>query len=163
MPSIAADVMPPAYPAPSPHGKIPLIFDNSLSSLTILTGDDVLLSTPSRIASSLLYPFMFFEKPSTHSFNASHISFEKILTLISKPDLEGVKYFIESDVKNQNKTTIKINANEEANILNKIYLPDHYSAMKELGRGRLLFYVKFKNSTAVINKTDFERLFNIKL
>lgn len=102
------------------------------------------------------YVQVFFDK-------AYGISFEKILTLISKPDLEGVKYFIESDVKNQNKTTIKINANEEANILNKIYLPDHYSAMKELGRGRLLFYVKFKNSTAVINKTDFERLFNIKL
>ena len=102
------------------------------------------------------YVQVFFDK-------AYGISFEKILTFLTEPDLEGKKYFIESDVKNQNKTTIKIHANEEANILNKVYLPEHYSVMKELGRGRLLFYVKFKNSMAVINDTEFKKLFDIKL
>lgn len=36
------------------------------------------------------------------------ISFRHILELISNPDLEDDKYFIEQDTKNQNKTTIKI-------------------------------------------------------
>ena len=77
--------------------------------------------------------------------------------------LEGKEYFIESDIKNQNKTTIKIRACNEANILKKVYLPEHYSEMKELERGRLLFYVKFKNSFSVINKQGFEQLFNFEL
>lgn len=48
------------------------------------------------------------------------ISFEKILKLISNPLLEGKEYFIESDIKNQNKTTIKIRANKEMNVLEKL-------------------------------------------
>lgn len=91
------------------------------------------------------------------------ISFKKILTLISNPELEGKEYFLESDVKNQNKTTIKIHASKEANILTKIDLPNHYSEMKELERGRLLFYVKFNNSLSTINKKGFESLFGFKL
>lgn len=102
------------------------------------------------------YVQVFFDK-------AYGISYEKILTLISQPDLEGVDYFLESDVKNQNKTTIKIHANTEENILEKIVLPEHFSQMKELGRGRLLFYVKFKNSISSINTESFERLCGIKL
>lgn len=102
------------------------------------------------------YVQVFFDK-------AYGISYEKILTLISQPDLEGVDYFLESDVKNQNKTTIKIHANTEENILEKIVLPEHFSQMKELGRGRLLFYVKFKNSVSSINTESFNRLFGINL
>lgn len=102
------------------------------------------------------YVQVFFDK-------AYGISYEKILTLISQPDLEGVDYFLEADVKNQNKTTIKIHAKTEENILEKIVLPEHFSQMKELGRGRLLFYVKFKNSISSINTESFERLFGIKL
>ena len=70
--------------------------------------------------------------------------------------MEGVDYFLESDVKNQNKTTIKIRANTEENILENISLPEHYSQMKELDRGRLLFYVKFKNSMSSINTGAFK-------
>lgn len=102
------------------------------------------------------YVQVFFDK-------AYGISYEKILTLISQPDLEGVDYFLESDVKNQNKTTIKIHANTEENILEKIVLPEHFSQMKELGRGRLLFYVKFKNSMSYLNTESFKRLFEINL
>lgn len=99
---------------------------------------------------------MFFDK-------AYGISYKKILDLISQPDLEGVDYFLEADVKNQNKTTIKIHANTEENILEKISLPEHFSQMKELGRGRLLFYVKFKNSVSSINAEAFNRLFGLDL
>ena len=102
------------------------------------------------------YIQVFFDK-------AYGISFERILSLIGDPALEGKEYFIESDVKNQGKTTIKINATHEKNILEKIFLPQHYSEMKELNRGRLLFYVKFKDSISVINKEEFENLLGIKL
>ena len=102
------------------------------------------------------YIQVFFDK-------AYGISFEKILSLLGNPKLEGKEYFIESDIKNQNKTTIKIRACNEANILKKVYLPEHYREMKELERGRLLFYVKFKNSFSVINKQGFEMLFNFEL
>lgn len=102
------------------------------------------------------YVQVFFDK-------AYGISYEKILQLISNPDLEGKEYFIEDDVKNQNKTTIKIHANKETNILSKVYLPEHSSAMKELGRGRLLYYVKFKNSASVINRVEFKNLFGFEL
>ena len=102
------------------------------------------------------YVQVFFDK-------AYGISYERILNLISQPDLEGVDYFLESDVKNQNKTTIKIHANTEENVLEKVVLPEHYSQMKELGRGRLLFYVKFKDSISSINASAFQRLFGIEL
>ena len=98
------------------------------------------------------YVQVFFDK-------AYGISFEKILSLISDPEKEDKEYFIESDIKNQNKTTIKIHANKEANVLTRIDLPEHYSAIKELWRWRLLFYVKFRNSVSIINKEDFKKLF----
>ena len=56
---------------------------------------------------------MFFDK-------AYGISFEKILSLISSPELEGIEYFVESDIKNQNKTTIKIHTSKANNVLEKI-------------------------------------------
>lgn len=102
------------------------------------------------------YLQVFFDK-------AYGISFEKILNLIGSPELEEKEYFIEADIKNQNKTTIKIHANKEECILEKVYLPEHYSDMKELGRGRLLFFVKFKDSVSTINSDAFERLFGFKL
>lgn len=102
------------------------------------------------------YIQVFFDK-------AYGISFERILSLIGDPALEGKEYFIESDVKNQGKTTIKINATHESNVLEKICLPEHYSEMKELNRGRLLYYVKFKDSISAINKNQFEKLLGIEL
>ncbi len=102
------------------------------------------------------YVQVFFDK-------AYGVPFSKILDFIGQPELEGKSYFIESDVKNQNKTTIKIQANKEVNVLNKVDLPDHFSVMKELGRGRLLFFVKFKNSIASINAIGFKELFGFDL
>ena len=85
------------------------------------------------------------------------ISFEKILELISDSDKEGEEYYIESDIKNQNKTTI-IRSNSGALIASKVYEPDHKSERKELNRGRLLFYVKFNGGMAVL---DIDNLKNI--
>ncbi len=102
------------------------------------------------------YVQVFFDK-------AYGISFEKILTLIGNPALEGKKYFIEADIKNQNKTTIKIKAKEEDNILENVCIPEHYSEMKELGRGRLLFFVKFKDSLSVLSRDAFKKLFGFEL
>lgn len=102
------------------------------------------------------YVQVFFDK-------AYGVSFEKILSLIGNSELEGKEYFIEGDIKNQNKTTIKIHANREMNVLEKVSLPKYYSEMKELGRGRLLYYVKFKNSFSIINKEECEHLFGFKI
>ena len=50
MPSMAAEVMPPAYPAPSPHGYSPLKADCPVSSLRIFTGEEVLKAPGMRAA-----------------------------------------------------------------------------------------------------------------
>lgn len=102
------------------------------------------------------YLQVFFDK-------AYGISYEDILRLICNEDLEGKDYFIESDVKNQNKTTIKIKADKGNNVLSKVDLPNHNSRMKELGRGRLLFYVTFENSVVTINTEEFKNLFGFEI
>ena len=102
------------------------------------------------------YLQVFFDK-------AYGISYEDILRLICNEDLEGKDFFIESDVKNQNKTTIKIKADRGKNVLSKVSLPRHKSKMKELGRGRLLFYVTFENSVITINQEEFKELFGFDI
>lgn len=103
------------------------------------------------------YLQVFFDK-------AYGVSYKDILKLISNDDLEGKDYFIESgDVKNQNKTTIKIKADRGRNVLSKVTLPNHKSKMKELGRGRLLFYVAFENSMVTINQEEFKNLFGFEI
>lgn len=102
------------------------------------------------------YLQVFFDK-------AYGISYEEILTLLCDEEAEGRDYFIESDVKNQNKTTIKIKPDKGKNILQKVSLPEHKSKMKELGRGRLLFYVTFEKSIVQINTKGFEELFGFSI
>lgn len=79
------------------------------------------------------------------------ISYENILSILSNPDNEGVKFFVEGDVKNQDKIVVKINSRDGIEIANKIDMPIHQSKMKELDRGRLLFYVTFKGGTAYLD------------
>lgn len=86
------------------------------------------------------------------------ISFEQILTLISDSNNEGVVFSVESDTKNQNKTTIKINSRSGTPIAYKIDEPSHKSVRKEMNRGRLLFYVAFKGGTAYL---DIDNLCNL--
>ncbi|MFZ5487980.1 MAG: AccI family restriction endonuclease [Pseudomonadota bacterium] len=78
------------------------------------------------------------------------LSFEEILGILATPKREGRDFFIEADEKNQGKVTFKINVQLGREVLNQVDLPEHASAMKELPQGRLLFYVKFKPSQAVV-------------
>jgi AccI restriction endonuclease len=86
------------------------------------------------------------------------ISFEQILKIISDPDNDGVIFSVETDTKNQNKTTIKINSKSGIPIASKVDEPLHESVRKEMDRGRLLFYVTFKGGTAYL---DIENLSTI--
>ena len=90
------------------------------------------------------YIQVFFDK-------AYSIAYEQILTIISDEANEDVLFFTEGDVKNQNKVTVKINPKEGIEIAAKVDLPEHRSKLKELDRGRLLYYVTFEGGTAYLN------------
>lgn len=92
------------------------------------------------------------------------VSFKQILELISNPDMEDKKFFVEQDRKNQNKTTIKIPSQDGVCLVTKALTePTHQSIRKELNKGRLLFYVKFEGGEACLDKTNFDQLFNCDL
>ncbi|WP_241673881.1 AccI family restriction endonuclease [Microcystis aeruginosa] len=65
------------------------------------------------------------------------------MALVSNDNNDGNNFSIERDVKNQGKTTIKINGQIGKEVIGKIDMPEHKSALEELDRGRLLFYVTF--------------------
>ena len=94
------------------------------------------------------YLQVFFDK-------AYVIPFRDILKIASDPAKEGVVFSVEEDVKNQGKTTIKIDVQVGKEILGKIDMPEHKSAMKELERGRLLFYVTFQNGRGYLDNNVF--------
>jgi len=96
------------------------------------------------------YLQVFFDK-------AYVISFKDILLLVSNDNNEENNFSIERDVKNQRKTTIKINIQIGKEILGRIDMPEHNSAMKELKRGRLLFYVKFIGGRGYLDHEIFIR------
>jgi len=96
------------------------------------------------------YLQVFFDK-------AYVISFQDILELVSNDDNEGNNFSIERDVKNQGKTTIKVNVKVGKEVIGKIDMPKHKSAMKELDRGRLLFYVTFKDGKGYLDHDVFMR------
>lgn len=86
------------------------------------------------------------------------ISFEQILSIISDSKNEGVVFSVETDTKNQNKTTVKINSKSGTLIASKVDEPVHKSVRKEMDRGRLLFYVTFQGGTASL---DVDNLIDI--
>jgi 5-carboxymethyl-2-hydroxymuconate isomerase len=90
------------------------------------------------------------------------ISFEQILKIISDTKNKGVIFSVEKDTKNQNKTTIKINSKSGVPIASKIDEPSHESVRKEMGGGRLLFYVTFKGGTAYLDINNLQSLLEIK-
>jgi type II restriction enzyme len=85
------------------------------------------------------------------------ISFKDILALVSNDNNDGNNFSIERDVKNQGKTTIKINGQIGKEVLGKIDMPEHKSALKELDRGRLLFYVTFAGGKGYLDNKIFLR------
>ncbi len=97
---------------------------------------------------------VFFDK-------AYGVSFEQILRLIAEPDKEGEFFEISKDVKNQNKTTIKINTRKTLQIAYRIDEPEHQSVRREMGRGRLLFYVRFRSGTAYLDIDNLKNLLGI--
>jgi hypothetical protein len=96
------------------------------------------------------YLQVFFDK-------AYVISFRDILELINNDDNEGNNFSIERNVKNQGKTTIHINVQIGKEIIGRIDMPEHKSAMKELERGRLLFYVLFEGGKGYLDREIFMR------
>lgn len=96
------------------------------------------------------YLQVFFDK-------AYVIPFQDILQITSDPKNEGVVFSIERDVKNQGKTTIKINVQVGKEILGRIDMPQHRSALKELARGRLLFYVTFHGGRGYLDSAVFSQ------
>ena len=91
------------------------------------------------------------------------ISFKYILEVISNPDNEGKKFSVEQDAKNQNKTTIKIPSQDGICLAEAVKEPNHSSVRKELSKGRLLFYVTFDGGEAILDKENFDELFNCNL
>lgn len=96
------------------------------------------------------YLQVFFDK-------AYIISFKNILELVSDDNNEETNFSIERDVKNQGKTTIKANVKIGKEVLGKIDMPEHTSSMKELDRGRLLFYVTFEGGKGYLDEEVFMR------
>lgn len=81
IPSTAADIIPPAYPAPSPQGYIPAILLTKFSFLGILTGEELRVSKPVKMLSGLAKPLSFVSKYASPSFkvvatNSGKISFK---------------------------------------------------------------------------------------
>jgi len=89
------------------------------------------------------------------------VAFKEILTLITDSEKEGDYYEISKDTKNQNKTTIKINTRKTHQIAYKVDEPKHKSVRREMGRGRLLFYVSFDEGTAYLDVDSIKKLLNI--
>lgn len=90
------------------------------------------------------------------------ISFEKILRTVSDSQNEGSVFSVESDTKNQNKTTIKIRSTYGTKIAARVDEPKHESVRKEMDRGRLLFYIKFHGGTAYLDVDNFKQILNIE-
>ena len=96
------------------------------------------------------YLQVFFDK-------AYLIAFEDILKIASDPGKEGGVFSIEKDVKNQRKTTIKINVKVGQELIGRIDMPEHSSELKELERGRLLYYVTFSGGRGYMDEHVFDR------
>ena len=68
---------------------------------------------------------------------------------------------LSQDIKNQNKTTVKINTRNTNQVAYKVLEPEHKSVRREMGRGRLLFYVSFEKGTAYLDIDSLKELLNI--
>ena len=96
------------------------------------------------------YLQVFFDK-------AYVIPFKDILEISSDSSKDGIVFSVEEDIKNQGKTTIKINVQVGQEIIGKIDMPEHRSALKELDRGRLLFFVQFVGGKGYLDHEIFMR------
>lgn len=88
------------------------------------------------------------------------IPFEQILTIPTRSKEEDYDFRLEKDVKNQGKSTIKINVALAQSLVEDVEIPQHSSRMKELERGRLLFFVTFSGESGVLNDSILSELIN---
>ncbi len=156
----------PSWKATERLQELSLLFKELKEHINIVHKRDYLSITPKVEDIKVVYKW-------AEKFNVPHyyiqvffdksygISFKDILTLLTEPDKEGEYYEISQDVKNQNKTTIKINTKKTTQIAYKIIEPDHKSVRREMGRGRLLFYVTFKGGVAYLDIENLKLLLNI--
>jgi len=143
------------------------LFKELKENISIVQKRDYLSITPKVEDLKVVYKW-------TETFNVPHyyfqvffdksygISFKNILTLITETEKEGDFYEISKDIKNQNKTTIKINTRKTEQIAYKIEEPEHNSVRREIGRGRLLYYVTFNKGTAYLDIEKLTSLLNIE-
>lgn len=94
--------------------------------------------------------------------SAFGINYLDILKIISEDSIDDSDYSVERDIKNQNKTTIKISTRKCTKVMENIELPKHFSECKQIGvRGRLLFYVNFEPSEGKIIKDNISQLLGV--
>jgi len=156
----------PSWNATEELSTLTNLFKELKEAITIIQKRDYLSITPKVEDLKVVYKWI-------ETFNVPHfyfqlffdksyaISFKNILQMISQPDKEGEYYEIGKDIKNQNKTTIKINTKKTTQIAYKIDEPEHKSIKREMGRGRLLFYVTFNGGTAYLDIDNLKQLLNI--
>jgi type II restriction enzyme len=142
------------------------LFKKLKNSLKILQKRDFLSITPKVEDLKVVYKWI-------ETYNVPHfyfqvffdkvygIAFPEILTIISDSENEDLIFSVETDTKNQNKTTIKINSKNGTPIAYKINEPNHRSVRKEMGRGRLLFYVTFDGGTAYLDIDNLKKLLGL--
>ena len=85
------------------------------------------------------------------------IPFKDILGLTADSKNEDVIFSVERNVKNQGKTTINMNIQVGREVIRRIDMPEHQSAVKEQQRGRLLFYVTFRGGKGYLDPEAFSQ------
>ena len=157
----------PSWRSTDKLAKLSLLFKELKDAIVIVQKRNYLSITPKVEDIKVVYKWI-------EKFNVPHyyfqvffdksygISFSNIFSLIADPEKEGEYYEISEDVKNQNKTTIKINTRKTTQIAYKIIEPEHNSVRREMGRGRLLFYVKFEKGTAYLDIDNLKTLLKIE-
>ncbi len=156
----------PSWKATERLQELSLLFKELKEHIVIVQKRDYLSITPKiedikvvyKWAETFNVPHYYFQVFFDKSYG---ISFKNILTLLTEPEKEGDYYEISQDIKNQNKTTVKINTRNTNQVAYKIIEPEHKSVRREMGRGRLLFYVSFEKGTAYLDIDSLKSLLNI--
>lgn len=156
----------PSWKATDRLQQLTLLFKELKDNIVVVQKRDYLSITPKiedvkvvyKWAETFNVPHYYFQVFFDKSYG---ISFKNILTLLTEPDKEGTHYEISQDIKNQNKTTVKINTRNTNQVAYKVLEPEHKSVRREMGRGRLLFYVSFEKGTAYLDIDSLKELLNI--
>ncbi len=156
----------PSWRATERLQELSLLFKELKEHIVVVQKRDYLSITPKiedikvvyKWAETFNVPHYYFQVFFDKSYG---ISFKNILTLLTEPEKEGDYYEISQDIKNQNKTTVKINTRNTSQVAYKIIEPEHKSVRREMGRGRLLFYVSFEKGTAYLDIDSLTSLLNI--